>query len=80
MLLKFLWRNIIIPGIVVIGYFYGHLLFQEPAPSPVNFNMFQSLFTFSLIFFYRPQKEVKSQSLLLNKTGAPEDFGYMVRY
>jgi len=63
MLLNQIYRLIIIPGIITIGYFYGHLVLQEPGPASINPDM--------------EQMQVKSHSLLLNSSGAPEDVGFM---
>ncbi len=36
----YIYRLIIIPGILTIGYFYGHLILQEPAAESVNLDMY----------------------------------------
>lgn len=61
---KYIWQIIILPGIVTIAWFYGHLILEDPSPSPRNPEI--------------PQTKLESVSLLLNKNGTPEEYGYMV--
>jgi len=60
---KYIWQIIILPGLVTIAWFYGHLILEEPGPTSTNPEI--------------PQTRLQSVSLLLNNNGTPEEYGYM---